>query len=91
MFNSSRTSRRLFLPPDAGHYATNSVVVNFIEIVDFAIRRGDSKLKNHHINHKENAFCLTKTTQNELFKFCGELFSEVIVSEIKSVTFFFAF
>lgn len=54
-------------------------------------RRGDSKLKNHHINHKENAFCLTKTTQNELFKFCGELFSEVIVSEIKSVTFFFAF
>ena len=56
--------------------------------MNFAIRRGDTKLKNHYINHKKNASYLSKTTQNELIKLCGEVISEEIVSEIKSAKFF---
>ena len=77
-----------FYHPEAGQYATNSGVGNFIEIVNFAIRRGDSTLKNHYKNHKKNASYLSKTTQNELIKFCGEVISEEIVSEVKSAKFF---
>ena len=77
-----------FYHPEAGQYATNSGVGNFIEIVNYAIRRGDSTLKNHYQNHKKNASYLSKTTQNELIKFCGEVISEEIVSEVKSAKFF---
>ena len=58
-----------FYHPEAGQYVTNSGVGNFIEIVNYAIRRGDSTIKNHYQNHKKNASYLSKTTQNELINF----------------------
>ena len=59
-----------FYHPEAGDYAVTSGVGNFIEVVNFAIRRGDSTLKHHYKNHKKNVSYLSKTTQNELIKFC---------------------
>ena len=71
-----------FYHPEAGGKAVTSGVGNFIEVVNFAIRRGDSTLKHHYKNHKKNGSYLSKTTQNELIKFCGEVISEEIVSEV---------
>ena len=77
-----------FYHPEAGDYAVTSGVGNFIEVVNFALLRGDSTLKHHYKNNKKNVSYLSKTTQNELIKFCGEVISEEIVSEVKAAKFF---
>jgi len=56
--------------PEAGQHSETSVG-NFIEIINFAIRRGDTILKNHYIKHKKNASYLSKETQNDLIEKCG--------------------
>ena len=77
-----------FSYPNAGEYASTAGVGNFIEIINFAIRRGDKCLEDHYRNHKKNASYLSKTTQNDLIESCGSLIVSEIVSEIKSNKFF---
>ena len=44
--------------PEPGQYATNSGVGNFIKIVNFAVRRGNSTSKNHYQTHKKKCLLL---------------------------------
>jgi len=74
--------------PEAGMYSTKSGIGNFIELVNYGIRRGDKVLKDHYINHSKNASYLSKETQNDLIKYCGEVISDDIIAEVKANSFF---
>ena len=74
--------------PPPGEYSTGGNVGNFIELINFGIRRGDESLKCHYEKHFKNASYLSKSTQNDIIKCCGEVISDDIVSEIKKNKFF---
>ena len=44
--------------PEAGQYSDKSGLGNFIELINFAIRRGDKVLEDHYINAPKNAHYL---------------------------------
>ena len=73
--------------PEAGKYSQHSVG-NFIELLNFAIRRGDNVLKDHYEKHRKNASYLSKQTQNELIDICGALVQDEIVSKVKQSRFY---
>ena len=88
-----RDNRKSF--PEAGEFSKISGIGNFVELLNFAIRRGDDQLKNHYIiNHAKNASYFSKGTQNEFIDICGALILEKIILSIKSndnVNYFFLF
>ena len=51
--------------PNIGEYSDGRVG-NFIELLNFAVRRGDKVLENHLQNHQKNASYISKTSQNKL-------------------------
>ena len=69
--------------PKAGEYSTEPGLGNFIDLLNFAIRRGDKNLKEHYQSHPGNASYFSKTTQNEFIKISGDLILENITSSIK--------
>jgi len=77
-----------FFHPEAGEYSKTSGVGNFINLINFAIRRGDKQLQTHYTSHKKNVSYLSKTTQNDLIEACGNVIIEDIVSEIRKNKFF---
>ena len=74
--------------PNPGEFSKDKNVGNFIELLNYGIRRGDLTLKNHYENHHKNASYLSKTTQNELINCCGEVISDVIIAKVKKAKFF---
>ena len=86
-----RDDRKLF--PEAGEYSRISGSGNFVELINFAIRRGDDQLKNHYINHARNASYFSKNTQNEFIHICGALILEKVICSIRpneSAQYFFS-
>ena len=74
--------------PTCGEMSVSSGVGNFIELLNFAIRRGDSTLEKHYKDHKKNASYLSPKSQNDLIQSCGNIIVQDIVSEIKTNNFF---
>ena len=69
--------------PKAGEYSKCSGLGNFMELINFAIRRGDQELSFHYSNHALNLSYFSKTTQNEVIDICGDLILEQVISSIK--------
>jgi len=69
--------------PEAGEYAKISGVGNFVELLNFGIRRGDTLLKEHYNNHAANASYFSKSSQNEFINICGALIIEQVVLSIR--------
>ena len=69
--------------PESGCYSESPGIGNFIEMINYAIRRGDKVLEEHYKNHSKNASYMSKTSQNELVSCCGDIITEQIVSDIK--------
>ena len=67
--------------PEAGEYSKDPGLGNFIELINFAIRRGDKPL--HYEKSPKNASYLSKTSQNDLIKSCANIIVEDIILRIK--------
>ena len=63
-------------------------VGNFIERLNYRVRGGDKALGEHLKNHNKNTSYISKTTQNELIKLCGEGISDSIITEVKNSKFY---
>ena len=61
---------------------------NFIELLNFRVRAGDTVLEQHLKKCPKNASYISKSTQNELIKCCGEVITNMIVNEVKESKFF---
>ena len=69
--------------PEAGEYSKDPGLGNFIEVINFAIRRGDKPLQEHNEKSPKNASYLSKTSQNDLIKLCANIIVEDIILRIK--------
>ena len=74
--------------PELGHYANDTSVGNFIEMLNFRVRSGDRILKDHLSTCAKNASYISKETTNEFIACCGEAIRELIVKEIKENRFY---
>jgi hypothetical protein len=63
--------------PVPGEYSSGRIGC-FNETVNFAIRNGNSVLENHLAHCSKYATYISKTSQNNLIKCCGEEVSDVI-------------
>ena len=70
-----------------GEYSDGRVG-NFIELLNFAVRRGDKVLENHLQNHQKNASYISKTSQNKLISCCGQVITDKLISEVKNSKYF---
>lgn len=61
---------------------------NFRELLRFRVASGDKELERHLQSASSRATYISKTTQNELIKCCGEEICESVVSKIKEARFF---
>ena len=73
--------------PDIGSYSLGSVG-NFVELLNFRVRAGDTTLEEHLKTCPKNASYVSKATQNELIKCCGQVICDKIVSDVKRNCFF---
>ena len=73
--------------PDVGSYSEGGIG-NFVELLNFRVRAGDTVLEEHLKNCPKNASYISKNTQNTLIKCCGQVISEKIVHDIKQNKFF---
>jgi len=70
--------------PPAGEYSVNPGAGNFIELLNYAVRRGDAVLKRHYESHAKNAsYHLSYQIQNEIINCCGEEITENIISRVR--------
>ena len=70
-----------------GDYSTGGVG-NFIELLNFRVRAGDTFLANHLNNAQKNATYISKETQNDLIECFGEIILYKIVNEVNCSKFF---
>ena len=56
--------------PNVGEYSSGGVG-NFVELLNYRVRGGDSVLENHLRTCSKNASYISKTSQNELINCCG--------------------
>ena len=68
--------------PNVGEYPSGGVG-NFVEILNYRVRGGDSVLQNHLRTCSKIVSYIFKTSQNELINCCGNCINNVIVKEIK--------
>ena len=73
--------------PPIGEYSKVGVG-NFIEFLNFAVRRGDSSLKKHLTSSPKNATYISKNSQNEIISCFGKVITSEIISSIKAAKFF---
>ena len=73
--------------PDVGQYSSGQVG-NFVELLNFRVRSGDTVLADHLSKCPKNASYISKTTQNDLIVCCGEIISEKIIKEVKTSRFY---
>ena len=66
-----------------GEYATESGVGNFVELLNFAVRRGDNVLRDQFENCPKNASYISKTSQNQLADCCGKVITNSIIEKVK--------
>ena len=69
--------------PEAGEYSLSPGLGNFVEILNYGIRRGDTKLKEHYINHPLNASYFSKTSQNDFINISGAIILEKNILSLK--------
>lgn len=74
--------------PEIGSSTSKPGVGKFVNIINYAIRNGNTDLKNHLKNASKRSTYMSKTTQNDLLKCCSEVFTDLFVSEIKANKFF---
>ena len=79
-FRGSRDDSQ-YHPPVGGFCKKG--VGNFIDFLNYGVRRGDEELKNHLLNCQKNASYISKTTQNELISCCGRVISDELLADIK--------
>ncbi|XP_065651277.1 52 kDa repressor of the inhibitor of the protein kinase-like [Hydra vulgaris] len=60
----------------------------FNKLLNFAVRNGNDVFGSHLNNCSKNASYISKTSQNEIIKCCGEEISESILSEVRKNVFF---
>lgn len=75
---------------DDGELTSSSVINegNFRELLRFRVEAGDKILQNHLENSSATATYISKTTQNEIIRFCGDEIREVIWAKIRKSKFF---
>lgn len=73
--------------PSIGEYSRESSG-NFVELLNYAVRRGDLVLKNHLESCPKNASYISKHSQNEIINCCGKVISEEILTQVRKVKFF---
>lgn len=73
--------------PEVGGYSEGGVG-NFIELLNYAVRRGDVVLEEHLKNPQKNARYTSKTMQNKLIDCCGAVVTEKILDQVKRNKFF---
>ena len=75
------------LHPNIGKYS-NGGVGNFVGVLNYRIRGGDSFLENHLRTCNKKASYISKTSQNELINCCGNHIKDELVKKIKENRFF---
>jgi hypothetical protein len=73
--------------PPVGEYSKVGVG-NFVELLNYAVRRGDAVLKNHLLTCSKNSSYISKTIQNEIINCCGKVISDVILEEVRKAKFY---
>nr|XP_047129330.1 52 kDa repressor of the inhibitor of the protein kinase-like [Hydra vulgaris] len=76
--------------PEAGEYSKCGTGC-FNKLLNFAVRNGYDVLGSHLNNCSKNASYISKTSQNEINKCCGEEISKSILSEVRKNVFFSIF
>ena len=76
--------------PDVGEHSTRSVG-NFIELLNYRVRSGDMDLGKHLESYSKKASYISKTTQNELIKFQGQITKENLLQDIKKRLILFSY
>ena len=61
---------------------------NFLELLNFRIRAGDSALEQHLSTAARNATYTSKTIQNEIIHLCGKMIQRSILSAVQSSPFY---
>ena len=69
--------------PPAGEYSERAGVGNFVELINFGIRRGDKILEDHYKNAPGNAHYFSPSSQNEFINISGALILEKVILQIK--------
>ena len=72
---------------NVGEYSSGGVE-NFVEVLNYRVRGGDSILEDHLRTCSENASYISKTFQNELINYCRNYIKDILVKEIKGNRFF---
>lgn len=73
--------------PKPGEWANQNIGV-FNQTLNFAVRNGNTILSEHLSTCSKNATYISKTTQNELIKCCGQEISETILTQVKKARFY---
>ena len=68
--------------PNVSEYSSGHVG-NFVELLNYRVRGGDSVLENHLRTCSKKASYISKTSQNELINCCGNYIKDILVKEIK--------
>ena len=76
--------------PNVGEYSSGGVG-NFVEVLNYRVRGGDSVLENHLRTCSKNASYISKISKNELINCCGNYIKDILVKKIKENRFFFNF
>ena len=71
--------------PNVGEYSSGGLG-NFVEVLNYRVRGGDSVLENHLRTCSKNTNYISKTSQNELIICCGNYIKDI--KEIKENIFF---
>ena len=62
--------------------------VNFRSLLAFHLDAGDTVLKQHLATAGKNASYVSKTTQNELIRLCGDVIIDQIVKDVTTAKYF---
>ena len=73
--------------PKPGEYSTGRTG-NFLELLNFRVRGGDTVLKEHLTSCGGNAMYTSKTTQNNVLNSISEVITSKIVNKVKKAKFF---
>lgn len=72
---------------EIGGYSTGQVG-NFIDILNYGVRRGDKVLEEHLKTSGKNQTYISKTSQNKIINCCGQIISEHIINDLKKNKFY---
>ena len=61
---------------------------NFLALLNFRIQAGDRVLEEHMKNSVSNALYTSKTVQNELIVFCGDIIQNKILAKVQQAKYF---